>query len=131
MAYVITGQCIDELDGSCVASCPVDCIYEGGRKRYINPEECIDCGACLPECPADAIVAPDESPDPVWVADNAALFTQALPGRDAPLVSAGGAQAAAPAGADPPAVASWAQRECSGAGVRRVAMVTEGTSLRR
>ena len=66
MAYVITGQCIDELDGSCVDSCPVDCIYEGERKRYINPDECIDCGACLPECPVDAIIAPGESPDPVW-----------------------------------------------------------------
>ena len=65
MAYVINEHCIDELDGSCVLACPVDCIYEGQRKRYINPEECIDCGACLPECPVDAIYAPGEPPDQI------------------------------------------------------------------
>jgi NAD-dependent dihydropyrimidine dehydrogenase PreA subunit len=109
MAYVITGQCIDELDGSCVESCPVDCIYEGVRKRYINPDECIDCGACLPECPVDAIIAPDESPDPAWVTDNAAFFAEPLPGRDTPLGSPGGAGPAGPAGADTPLVAGWAK----------------------
>ena len=107
MAYVITERCIDELDGSCVSCCPVDCIYEGLRKRYINPDECIDCGACLPECPVDAIYAPNEAPDPAWEADNAAFFTQVLPGRDAPLGSPGGAEATGPAGADTPLAASW------------------------
>ena len=109
MAYVITEQRIDELDGSCVDSCPVDCIYEGLRKRYISPDECIDCGACLPECPVDAIIAPDESPDPVWAADNAAFFAQPLPGRDAALGSPGGAGPAGPAGTDTPLVAGWAR----------------------
>ena len=109
MAYVITNQCIDELDGSCVDSCPVDCIYEGERKRYINPDECIDCGACLPECPVDAIIVPGESPDPVWEADNAAFFTAVLPGRDTPLGSPGGASGTGPAGADTPLVAGWAK----------------------
>jgi NAD-dependent dihydropyrimidine dehydrogenase PreA subunit len=109
MAYVITGQCIDELDGSCVESCPVDCIYEGERKRYINPDECIDCGACLPECPVDAIIEPGESPDQAWEADNAAFFTITLPGRDAPLGQPGGAGPAGPAGADTPLVAGWAR----------------------
>jgi NAD-dependent dihydropyrimidine dehydrogenase PreA subunit len=107
MAYVINEHCIDEMDGSCVENCPVDCIYEGLRKRYINPDECIDCGACLPECPVDAIIAPDESPDPVWLADNAAFFTEPLPGRDAVLGSPGGAAAAGPAGTDTPLVATW------------------------
>jgi NAD-dependent dihydropyrimidine dehydrogenase PreA subunit len=55
MAYVINEHCIDEMDGSCVENCPVDCIYEGLRKRYINPDECIDCGACEPACPVTAI----------------------------------------------------------------------------
>jgi NAD-dependent dihydropyrimidine dehydrogenase PreA subunit len=109
MAYVITDQCIDELDGSCVDSCPVDCIYEGERKRYINPEECIDCGACLPECPVDAILAPDDSPDPAWVADNAAFFTEVLPGRDAPLGSPGGAGLSDKTGTDTPLVAGWSK----------------------
>jgi NAD-dependent dihydropyrimidine dehydrogenase PreA subunit len=107
MAYVINEHCIDEMDGSCVENCPVDCIYEGLRKRYINPDECIDCGACLPECPVDAIIAPDESPDPVWLADNAVFFTEPLPGRDAALGSPGGADAAVPAGTDTPLVANW------------------------
>lgn len=107
MAYVINERCIDELDGSCVSCCPVDCIYEGLRKRYINPDECIDCGACLPECPVDAIYAANEAPDPVWEADNAAFFTQVLPGRDAPLGSPGGAEATGPAGTDTPLAASW------------------------
>jgi NAD-dependent dihydropyrimidine dehydrogenase PreA subunit len=109
MAYVINEHCIDELDGSCVENCPVDCIYEGLRKRYINPEECIDCGACLPECPVDAIAAPDDPPDPVWAADNAAFFTEPLPGRDTPLSSPGGAAPAGPARADTPLVAAWAR----------------------
>ncbi|HEV2537666.1 MAG TPA: ferredoxin family protein [Streptosporangiaceae bacterium] len=107
MTYVINEHCIDEMDGSCVENCPVDCIYEGLRKRYINPDECIDCGACLPECPVDAIIAPDEFPDPVWVADNAAFFTETLPGRDAALGSPGGAGPAGPAGTDTPLVSNW------------------------
>ena len=107
MAYVINEHCIDEMDGSCVQNCPVDCIYEGLRKRYINPEECIDCGACLPECPVDAIIAPDESPEPVWVADNAAFFMEPLPGRAAPLGSPGGADAIGPIGVDTPLITDW------------------------
>ncbi|MEU8798568.1 ferredoxin family protein [Spirillospora sp. NPDC048819] len=107
MAYVINQECIHELDGACVEVCPVDCIYEGLTKRYINPDECIDCGACLPECPVNAIDATGDGPDPVWVADNAAFFTTALPGRDAPLGSPGGAYGTGTIGVDTPLVASW------------------------
>ncbi len=46
MPYVITEACIDLMDRSCVRECPVDCIYEGERQLYVNPLECIDCGAC-------------------------------------------------------------------------------------
>ena len=66
MTYVITQPCIDILDKSCVDVCPVDCIhYEEGidRKLYIDPDECIDCGACEPACPVSAIFAEDEIPD--------------------------------------------------------------------
>ena len=73
MAYVIAEPCIDVLDVSCVSVCPVDCIhYEEGvdRKLYIDPNECIDCGACEPECPVNAIF-PEESLPPEW-----ATFTQ-------------------------------------------------------
>ena len=55
MPYVIASPCIDTMDRSCVEECPVDCIYEGERKLYINPKECIDCGACEPACPVSAI----------------------------------------------------------------------------
>ena len=55
MAFVITQGCVDIKDKTCLTVCPVDCIYEGERMTYINPLECIDCGACAPECPQDAI----------------------------------------------------------------------------
>ena len=65
MTYVITDPCIDVLDKSCVEVCPVYCIhYEEGtdRKLYIEPDECIDCGACEPVCPVTAIFAEDDVP---------------------------------------------------------------------
>jgi NAD-dependent dihydropyrimidine dehydrogenase PreA subunit len=57
MTYVITQPCIGEKDASCVDVCPVDCIHaaEEDEQYYIDPGECIDCGACLPVCPVDAI----------------------------------------------------------------------------
>jgi NAD-dependent dihydropyrimidine dehydrogenase PreA subunit len=55
MSYVITDACVDVLDRSCVEECPVDCIYPGARMAYIHPDECVDCGKCLPACPSDAI----------------------------------------------------------------------------
>jgi NAD-dependent dihydropyrimidine dehydrogenase PreA subunit len=66
MAYVIAEPCIDVLDVSCVSVCPVDCIHfdEGtDRKLFIDPNECIDCGACEPACPVSAIFAEDDVPD--------------------------------------------------------------------
>lgn len=59
MPYVITEACKGVKDRSCVDVCPVDCIYEGPEQLYIHPDECIDCGACEPECPVTAIF-PDE-----------------------------------------------------------------------
>lgn len=57
MAYVITEPCIGTKDKSCVDVCPVDCIYgtDDDDQLYIHPDECIDCGACEPECPVSAI----------------------------------------------------------------------------
>ncbi len=86
MTYVIGKECIDVQDKSCIDVCPVDCIYEGGRKTYINPNECIDCGACELACPEVAIFpARKARGNPEWemfTADQAAFFTQVLPGRD-------------------------------------------------
>ena len=62
VTYVITEPCIDTKDKSCVDVCPVDCIHETDRMLVIDPEECIDCGACEPECPVEAIFPEDAVP---------------------------------------------------------------------
>jgi NAD-dependent dihydropyrimidine dehydrogenase PreA subunit len=54
---------VDVKDRACVEECPVDCIYEGERSLYIHPEECVDCGACEPVCPVEAIYYEDDLPD--------------------------------------------------------------------
>ena len=56
MTYVIAEPCVDVKDKACIEECPVDCIYEGDRMLYIQPDECIDCGACEPVCPDAEIV---------------------------------------------------------------------------
>jgi len=63
MTYVIAEPCIDVKDRACVDVCPVDCIYEGERMLYIHPDECIDCGACEPECPVTAIFPEEDVPE--------------------------------------------------------------------
>ncbi|MEJ2417658.1 MAG: ferredoxin family protein [Exilibacterium sp.] len=55
MPYVVTEKCIKCKYTDCVGVCPVDCFYEGGNFVVINPDECIDCGLCEPECPIGAI----------------------------------------------------------------------------
>ena len=62
MTYVVTENCIKCKYTDCVEVCPVDCFYEGENFLVIHPDECIDCGVCEPECPAEAIV-PDTEPD--------------------------------------------------------------------
>ena len=62
MTYVIAEPCVDLLDRACVEECPVDCIYEGERMLYIHPDECVDCGACEPVCPVEAIFYEDDVP---------------------------------------------------------------------
>src|SRR4051794_41653043 len=63
MTYIIAEPCIDIKDKSCIDVCPVDCIHEAARILVIDPEECIDCGACEPECPVEAIFPEDALPD--------------------------------------------------------------------
>jgi NAD-dependent dihydropyrimidine dehydrogenase PreA subunit len=63
MAYVIAEPCIGTMDRGCVDVCPVDCIYEGEDQLYIHPDECIDCGACEPECPVNAIFPEEDVPE--------------------------------------------------------------------
>jgi len=71
MSYVIAEPCIGVKDSACVDACPVDCIhprknegeFEGETQLYIDPAECIDCGACVPVCPVSAIFALDDLPE--------------------------------------------------------------------
>ena len=62
MTYIVKDECIKCKLTDCVEVCPVDCFYEGENMLVINPDECIDCGVCEPECPAEAII-PDTHPD--------------------------------------------------------------------
>jgi NAD-dependent dihydropyrimidine dehydrogenase PreA subunit len=108
MAYVITASCIDVKDRSCIEECPVDCIYEGERKLYINPLECIDCGACEPACPMDAIRPAAAIADgSEFVQDNRDFFDVTLPGHAGPLGTPGGAADVGPVAADTELVRTW------------------------
>jgi NAD-dependent dihydropyrimidine dehydrogenase PreA subunit len=81
MPYVITEACINVKDKSCVDVCPVDCIYEGEDQLYIHPDECIDCGACEPECPVTAIFPEEDVPQNLaaFVTKNREAFKGANP----------------------------------------------------
>lgn len=62
MPYVVTENCVDCRFTDCVEVCPVDCFFADTNMLYINPDECIDCGACEPACPVEAIYAVDDLP---------------------------------------------------------------------
>ena len=86
MTRVITSKCIGTKDTSCVDVCPVDCIHPKKDEAdfatvthlYINPDECIDCGACEPACPVSAIFTDDEVPEDEkkYIQINAGYFGQ-------------------------------------------------------
>lgn len=72
MTFVVTDECVKCKYTDCVEVCPVDCFYEGELMLVINPDECIDCGVCVPECPIDAIK--EESSELIrWVEINKEL----------------------------------------------------------
>ena len=81
MTYVITEACIGVKDRACVDVCPVDCIYECEDQLYIHPDECIDCGACEPECPVTAIFPEDDVPANMepYIAKNKTVFESETP----------------------------------------------------
>ena len=66
MTFVVGKDCINCKHTTCVQVCPVDCFYEGKNILVIDPEECIDCGLCEPECPVDAIITDYEDKDNKW-----------------------------------------------------------------
>ena len=92
MTWVITRLCRDCVDISCVEVCPVDCIYEYTgtdvetfpKQLYIDPEECINCGVCEPECPWEAIFEDEQVPDVFQ--DDTALNAKVLDEKDAFVV---------------------------------------------
>lgn len=63
MTFVVTGNCKGCRFTDCVAVCPVECFHGDDQMLYIDPEECIDCGACVPECPVEAIYDEAQLPD--------------------------------------------------------------------
>lgn len=63
MTHVITSPCIGVKDQSCTEVCPVECIYDAGEMFMIHPDECIDCGACVPACPVAAIFPEEDVPE--------------------------------------------------------------------
>ena len=71
MTYVVNENCIKCKYMDCVEVCPVDCFYEGENMLVIHPDECIDCGVCEPECPAEAIKPDTEPGSEKWVSLNA------------------------------------------------------------
>ncbi|MHA6761617.1 ferredoxin [Streptacidiphilus sp. PAMC 29251] len=100
MTFVIALPCVDVKDRACLDECPLDCIYEGERMLYIQPDECIDCGACEPVCPVEAIFFEDDTPQE-WqhfTTVNAEFF--------ADLGAPGGRVKPGPLGPDHPIVAA-------------------------
>ncbi len=63
MAHIVAEPCFDCKYTDCVVVCPVDCFYEGAQMLFIHPDECIDCEACVPECPVEAIFHQDNLPE--------------------------------------------------------------------
>jgi ferredoxin len=76
MTYVVTDACIKCKYMDCVEVCPVDCFYEGEVMLVINPNECIDCGVCEPECPAEAILPDTESGLEKWLELNTSFSAE-------------------------------------------------------
>ena len=113
MTYVIGQPCVDIKDRACVEECPVDCIYEGGRMLYIHPDECVDCGACEPVCPVEAIFYEDDLPEKwrEYTQENADFLAETLPGQAAPLGSPGGAGKLGALDVDTPMIAALPPQE--------------------
>ena len=62
MAHVVTAPCVNCKYTDCVVVCPMECFYGDDAQLYIDPDDCIDCGACVPECPVQAIFQEDDVP---------------------------------------------------------------------
>lgn len=110
MTHYITDDCLDVMDQACAEECPVDCIYIGDRRAYIDPVKCIDCGNCLQVCPVAAIGKTPTLEDGAARAleNNNSFFTEILAGRKEPLGSPRGSMKTGPLGVDTQRVAELA-----------------------
>ena len=108
MAFVIGSPCIDTMDRTCIEVCPVDCVYEGRRKLYIQPDECIDSGACEVVCPVAAIANEEmlNHSETMYIDDSRSFFDEVLPGRSEPLGAPRGARDLGRIGVDTPLVSA-------------------------
>ncbi len=91
MAFVIAQPCVDVMDKSCMEQCPVDCIYPGAKQMFIQPDECVDCGACEMACPVEAVFHIEDVPAEweAWTALNRDHFADLVkPGGAAKLAKA-------------------------------------------
>ncbi len=114
MTFSIGPECIDRTDKSCLDVCPVDCIYIGERKLYIQHDECIDCGACETACPHAAIRRGEDLDDTTlleFFEDEKRFFSNALPGRAEPLGSPGSGTDVGPTGVDTGLVSAFPRKE--------------------
>ncbi|ADG97315.1 4Fe-4S ferredoxin iron-sulfur binding domain protein [Segniliparus rotundus DSM 44985] len=111
MAFVVAEPCVDVIDRSCVEECPVDCMYLGKRMVYINPDLCIDCGACESVCPVEAIYNEEDLPDE-WSAfkEANAQFFEGVEGLPEPGSCVGNASELGELGRDAPYVAALPAR---------------------
>ena len=78
MTYIVNDACIKCKHLDCVEVCPVDCFYEGENMLVINPEECIECDVCVPECPVDAILLDTDPGGVEWVEFNRKYSTEMM-----------------------------------------------------
>ena len=76
MTYVVVENCIKCKHMDCIEVCPVDCFYEGENFLVIHPDECIDCGVCEPECPAEAILPDTDDGLEKWMEINSRFSTE-------------------------------------------------------
>lgn len=107
MTHVVTAGCVDVMDRACTTVCPLDCMYEGNRALYINPNdinpnECIDCNECEPACPSQAILYEEALPDELirFLDDNARFFHEPLLSRPEALGTLRGVAKVSPIGID-------------------------------